>query len=397
MEHFSGEGRIIVQGLPDSTAWSNLPLCQVYVPLVHEWMWYLTQPTAISHNLDPGEPIVVTGPAGVGNKQAQVVTPLEEKETVALKSGSESRFRQTVFPGNYVATVTTTDGPGQRIPFEVRRDPEESRLTPLSAAQIASVSQSGGLRFLSDGLTLPEGVKNPVRYQPYCELPAGLSGCPVSGRTYRDLLADKAAICMLTGQTETLQSFSFDGPLAAWQGIVLGCVLAALGFWALFGAGRNTRRKLGSVLFALRVIAIVVLVWLLLGPVRATTTRHFTPKSLAVVTDVSQSMNVVDPPDKLLDLRWETQSAAGSSVDLLSTCDRAVSAAALHDQLGRLLQKGDRTSDNQRTRSSLQTAGRAVAAAVRLAETCSRQLEEQQATLGPELVVARQGGPGRTH
>jgi hypothetical protein len=167
VEHFSGEGRIIVQGLSDSTAWSNLPLCQVYVPLVHEWMWYLTQPTAISHNLDPGEPIVVTAPAGVGNKQAQVVTPLEEKETVALKSGSESRFRQTVFPGNYVATVTTTDGPGQRIPFEVRRDAEESRLTPLSAAQIASVSQSGGLRFLSDGLTLPEGVKNPVRYQPY--------------------------------------------------------------------------------------------------------------------------------------------------------------------------------------------------------------------------------------
>ena len=60
---------------------------------------------------------------------------------------------------------------------------------------------------------------------------------------------------MLTGQTETLQSFSFDGPLGAWQGIVLGCILAALGFWTLFGAGRNTRRKLGSVLFALRVIA----------------------------------------------------------------------------------------------------------------------------------------------
>jgi hypothetical protein len=192
---------------------------------------------------------------------------------------------------------------------------------------------------------------------------------------------------MLTDQTETLQSFSFDGPLVAWQGIVLGCVLAALGFWTLFGAGRNTRRKLGSVLFALRVIAIVILVWLLLGPVRAMTTRHFTPKSFAVVTDVSQSMNVVDPPDKLADLRWETQSAAGSDVDLLSTCDRTVSAAALaRDQLSGLLRRGDRSSGNQRTRSLLQTAGRAASAAVRLAETCSRQLEEKQATLGPELV-----------
>jgi hypothetical protein len=167
VEHFSGEGRIIVQGLPNGPAWSNLALCQVFVPLVHEWIWYLTQPTAISHNLDPGEPIVLSPPAGIGKKQAQVVTPLDEKATVALKTGSESRFRDTAFPGTYSATVSSTEGPSQRIPFTVRRDPEESRLTPLSTAQIATVSQWGGLRFLADGLTLPDGVKNPVRYQPF--------------------------------------------------------------------------------------------------------------------------------------------------------------------------------------------------------------------------------------
>jgi hypothetical protein len=192
---------------------------------------------------------------------------------------------------------------------------------------------------------------------------------------------------MLTGQTETIQSLSFDGPLAAWQGIVLGCVLAALGYWTLFGGGRNTRRKLGPVLFALRVMAIAVLIWLLLGPVRATTIRHFTPKSLAVVTDVSQSMSVVDPPDKLADLRWETQATAGSNAALLSACDQTVCTAALaRDQLSGLLRNTDRKGGTQQMRSSLQTAGRAASAAVHLAENCSRLLDERQATLGPEIV-----------
>jgi hypothetical protein len=193
---------------------------------------------------------------------------------------------------------------------------------------------------------------------------------------------------MLTGNTETLQSLAFDGPLAAWQGIVLGLILAALGFWTLFGARRDARRKLSSLLFALRVVAIVVLVWLLLGPVRATTFRHFTPKSLAVVTDVSQSMSVVDPPDKQADLRWQADRASGSAPSLLTVCDRAVSAAALaRDQSEWVLKNIDRTSPTQRARSALETAGRAASAAVRLAETLGRLLDKGEAAFGPELVT----------
>jgi hypothetical protein len=44
---------------------------------------------------------------------------------------------------------------------------DESRLVALSAEQIAAVSQWSGLRFLADGLTQPDGAKNPIRYQPF--------------------------------------------------------------------------------------------------------------------------------------------------------------------------------------------------------------------------------------
>jgi hypothetical protein len=169
VEHLAGDGRIIVQAVPSGTGWSNLPLCQVFVPLVHEWIWYLTEATAVSHNLDPGQPIVLLSSIGAGRERTQIQTPLEEKVDSAVnRTGEgESRFRETIFPGNYFVTIAATDGPGRRIPFVVRRDPEESRLVPLSAEQIAAVSQSGGARFLADGLTPPEGGENPVRYQPF--------------------------------------------------------------------------------------------------------------------------------------------------------------------------------------------------------------------------------------
>ena len=54
----------------------------------------------------------------------------------------------------------------------------------------------------------------------------------------------------MIGQTETLQSLSFDGPLAAWQGIVCGCILAAIAFWTLFGIRKD--RALQAACYSLR-------------------------------------------------------------------------------------------------------------------------------------------------
>jgi hypothetical protein len=199
-------------------------------------------------------------------------------------------------------------------------------------------------------------------------------------------LVDETAVCVMTEHTEALQRLTFDGPLAAWQAIGLGCILAALAFWTLFGVPRKARRKLAPVLFGLRVVAIAIVVWMLLGPVRATIYRRFTPKSLAVVTDVSRSMDVVDPPDKEADLRWQTAVGAGSSGSLLSVSDRLVSAAAMaRDQLEWLLQNAARTAQPDRVRIRLETAGRAASAAVRLSKTFGQSLDTEQASLGPEL------------
>src|SRR5262249_20352164 len=51
IEHIQGDGRVIFLSMPCNTQWSNLPVCQAFVPLVQEWVWYLTQPTATHFNL----------------------------------------------------------------------------------------------------------------------------------------------------------------------------------------------------------------------------------------------------------------------------------------------------------------------------------------------------------
>jgi hypothetical protein len=158
VEYFNGDGRIIVQGIPQDSKWSNLPLCQVFVPLVQEWIWYLTQPTAANYNLDPGKPIVVTNETN-GRTLAQIQIPSGETVSFSETAFDKGplRFRDTLFPGDYLVTITPAEAAGRRVPFSVRRDGDESRLDPLSAEQIAQLEKSGGLQFNGDPLVLPNG------------------------------------------------------------------------------------------------------------------------------------------------------------------------------------------------------------------------------------------------
>jgi hypothetical protein len=162
IERYFGDGRSIVQAIPIDTKWSNLPVCQVFVPLVQEWLWYLTQPTAVTYNLDPGAPIRLPLPATRDQQHVSVENPLGEtiaRDSGAVLSSSELRFRETIFPGNYTVTVTAAEGAASRLPFWVARDPNESRLEPLSASDKDALTQFGGLRFTGDPLALSGDAK----------------------------------------------------------------------------------------------------------------------------------------------------------------------------------------------------------------------------------------------
>ena len=148
VEKMFGRGHVIVQGVPMDMSWSNLPLCQVFVVMVHEWLWYLAEPGLTQWNLGPGEALTVALPADRTNEWAEITTP----NGTQLKVNSELRegnrvfvFGKTMWPGAYQLSVFDRQGHSRVLPCVVNRDPKESNLTRLSEEDREVLASSGSL------------------------------------------------------------------------------------------------------------------------------------------------------------------------------------------------------------------------------------------------------------
>ena len=135
VERKHGRGRVIVQGVPLGVAWSTLPLCQAYVAMLHEWLWYLSEPGLPRRNLAVGEAIQQA--AARDAAVADLVLP--DARTVAVSAaetpaGRLYRFTGTRLPGRYDLRLPVAGKSGGALPFLVRRDPAESDLAEWTAA-----------------------------------------------------------------------------------------------------------------------------------------------------------------------------------------------------------------------------------------------------------------------
>jgi hypothetical protein len=167
IENRLGEGRVFVQAVPLNVAWSNLPLCQAFVVLVHEWLWYLTEPAFTCWNLDPGQtfsaglPIEPSSPPA----SAEIATPLSDRLAIPVVAGGNRatcRFSETLLPGDYTLALADAQGDQRTYPFHVRRDVRESDLTPLGITDRRVLAQAGGVRFVVDPLAdTPLGTRTP--------------------------------------------------------------------------------------------------------------------------------------------------------------------------------------------------------------------------------------------
>ncbi|HTD88695.1 MAG TPA: BatA domain-containing protein [Candidatus Binatia bacterium] len=125
VERKFGRGRVLVQSIPLGVSWSTLPLCQAYVAMLHEWLWYASEPGLPKRNLAPGEAIIEQG-AG----KAQITLP--NNRGIEL---SEGRYANTRLPGEYALKVG-----GNTVAFNVQRSVEESDLKPLSDSDLKQIA-----------------------------------------------------------------------------------------------------------------------------------------------------------------------------------------------------------------------------------------------------------------
>ncbi len=162
VEKDAGRGRVILQAFPLGLAWSNIPLCQAYVVMVHEWLWYLSEPGLTKRNLLPGEPVqLVTARSASnggatlempGNRTIQIVGTEQEDRTVF-------RSTRTTYPGEYLLSVHGAKGGANPERYLVSRDPQESDLTPLSDAEMHAISTASGISFGAGALAVPQDHK----------------------------------------------------------------------------------------------------------------------------------------------------------------------------------------------------------------------------------------------
>jgi hypothetical protein len=105
---------------------------------------------------------------------------------------------------------------------------------------------------------------------------------------------------------EIAQRLAFEGPISIWLIVPIALILFALAIWLGTRDFRHTNRSRWIPVFiALRLGAIVALLWMLLGPTYIRTQTHSVTKSLAILVDQSASMKLVDPIDESgNNVRW---------------------------------------------------------------------------------------------
>jgi hypothetical protein len=153
-----GRGRVILQAFPLGLAWSNLPLCQAYVVMVHEWLWYLSEPGMVKRNLLPGEALQLAVAPDTSDGGATLEAPEEHKlQVTGIEQDNRILFRsaRTALPGEYRLTLRGGKEGAREERFLVSRDPEESNLTPLSDAEMHALAKSAGLNFGAQPLAIP--------------------------------------------------------------------------------------------------------------------------------------------------------------------------------------------------------------------------------------------------
>lgn len=170
IEGFLGRGRVFIQSLPMGVRWSNMPLTQAYVPMVHEWLWYLVQPTVASWNLRPGDLLQVSLPQNEQVREVQLKRPNGSSSALAMRLHSDqtvAQSRDTQQPGSYFVTVSIEGKDDQRLPFQVTRPAEESNLDPWPAELATRWNEIPAFRLNpTSPLQMPTGVTGQRQGEP---------------------------------------------------------------------------------------------------------------------------------------------------------------------------------------------------------------------------------------
>ena len=120
IEKRMGQGTILVFTSSVGTSWSDLPLQELFIPLLYQMTTYATTLGDRDQQFTIGDPVPLQGASG---DTWDVLSPDGSVFKVAVDSSGTGYFRETTQPGHYAAALE-----GDTYAFSVNVDPSESIL-----------------------------------------------------------------------------------------------------------------------------------------------------------------------------------------------------------------------------------------------------------------------------
>jgi hypothetical protein len=181
-------------------------------------------------------------------------------------------------------------------------------------------------------------------------------------------------IKMPSADTTNLQQLTFEGVLSPWSAIGCAAVAIAVTTWFLWRDRQILGMRLLATFWVLRVVAAIVVVWLLLGPSWQSVDRQVTPQTIALIVDKSPSMGVADSVNSIGALRWRLVGGEDQE-SVVARLDRAVAALAVARKYGH------QAADAVATHAPLESVRQNVDLAEQTAMRASRGLQSAVAEL----------------
>ncbi len=140
-------------------------------------------------------------------------------------------------------------------------------------------------------------------------------------------------IPMLPASTQSVQEMVLDGPIGLPWALVLGLAIGLVFAGWLWREVSVLGPRQAVVFWLLRMLAAGVVLWMLLAPAAVRTDVTTTRRSIAILQDVSGSMQTVDPLDSGDALRWNMTSTDASPLHTaLAVLDRSVATLGIAER-----------------------------------------------------------------
>ena len=139
IENSIGRGRVLVQSFPISLNATNWPVTNSFVVVVHEWLEYLSGPSARTMNLSAGIPLEWRyedrdgRPVGLELPDGTKIDLTESPKDYGVdQPAGVFRYHSTRLPGTYVARTSIQVKTPLEIPFHISPPREELLAEPSS-------------------------------------------------------------------------------------------------------------------------------------------------------------------------------------------------------------------------------------------------------------------------